>query len=599
MKIAENRTLSAVLVFLAAFLVYANSITASFHWEDEYLIRDNVHIRRLVNIPVFFKPGYIDVYESGAGKRYRPLRTVSLAVDYQLWGPDPRGYHLTNVLLHAAASVAVWLFCLGVSGNAVTALFAGLLFAVHPVHAESVAWVKNRSDVLCALFFFLSAAAFAFFRRRGSGTLYAASLILALPAFLAKEMALALPPLAALVLVFFNVKEGSPPLRGWRSLLPFIALLGGYMLFRSTSLAGGVDIALPLPTRLLLVLNTVGEYLKLLIWPVNLVVDRSIPSAALASLPGLLLCAGGLALLPLLYRSGKIEGLFWLLAFLLLAAPVLNLVYIPGRPLAEQRMYLPSAAFCAFCAWLFAEAVGSARERLRRAALFCLACALVFFSVRSVLRNLDWRSEVRLWEKTVEAAPSQRSYNNYAVVLLKEKRYGEAIGNALKSLAIDPAYVDAYNTLGAAYHDLGLYSKSAGAFEQAVRFSGGKAYKSLMNLATVYSLQGREKEAMGIYLGVVKDAPWSDTAYHNLGLTLFRLGRKEDSARAFREATALNPYDSAAWLMLGRIAVERGEVKEAVRVYYSMLSVAPAAASEFLATNPALRAHIDASRASP
>ena len=117
------------------------------------------------------------------------------------------------------------------------------------------------------------------------------------------------------------------------------------------------------------------------------------------------------------------------------------------------------------------------------------------------------------------------------MVLLREKYYQDAVKNALESLAIDPAYVDAYNTLGAAYYSLGLYDKSEECFSKAAGLSGGQAYRSLMNLATVYGVKGRREEALGIYRKVVKMAPWSDSAYYNMGLILAGLGRR-DKVRA-------------------------------------------------------------------
>ena len=186
MKTLKNKLGAAALVFLAAFLAHANSITPSFHWEDETIVSENVHIRTLKNIPHFFRPGYVNVYESGQGNRYRPLRTVTLALDYAFWKSDPRGYHLTNVLLHAAVAALVWLLCLLVSGSPFAALAAGLLFALHPVHVESIAWVKNRSDILCSLFYLSALSAFAAFLGARSRAVYALSLLLLPFAFLAK-----------------------------------------------------------------------------------------------------------------------------------------------------------------------------------------------------------------------------------------------------------------------------------------------------------------------------------------------------------------------------------------------------------------------------
>lgn len=580
MKIAGNKTLCALAVFFAAFLGYANSITATFHWEDEFLVRDNVHIRRLSNIPDFFRPGYVNVYEAGAGGRYRPLRTLTLAVDYALWGEDPRGYHLTNVLLNAAAAAAFWAFCLILSGNGLFALLAGLLFALHPVHAESVAWVKNRSDILCAVFCFSSAALFALYRRGRGPVFLVLSAAAAVPAFLAKEMAVSLPFMLALALVYGNLADGRDWRDGWRALLPAFGLLAAYLVFRQLVMAGGALGGGSSPSLKMMAVSA-GEYIKTLLWPVFLSIDRQLPSGA-AALPRYALSAAALLGAPALWVSGRRRGAVWLLMFWALYVPVSNLVPIEGRPFAEQRMYLPSAAFCAFIAWVLTELPPAGR--LARAAPLAGLLLAGAWGIRGICRNRDWSSESGLWLKTVRHSPSARAYNNLGVTLLREKRYHEAIANAQEALKLDPAYVDAYNTLGAGYYDLGLYDRSMAAFKKAVYFSDGRAYKSLMNLATIHSLKGREKEAVGLYAAVIKRAPWMDAAYYNMGMALNRLGRKDEALAAFAEAVALNPYNAPAYFMLGRIFLEKKDLRSAERAYRDLLRVEPsnAVAARFI-----------------
>ncbi len=573
--------MGAALVFLAAFLVYANSINPVFHWEDVDIVSENVHIRTLKNLPVFFRPGYVNVYEAGQGTRYRPLRSVTLALDYALWQNDARGYHLTNVLLHCLTAVLVWLFCLLVSGDPVLAFVAGLLFAVHPAHAESVAWIKNRSDILCALFYFASAAAYAAFLRglapgrKAGAALCVLSAALLVPAFLAKEMALSAPFVLTLLLLYLNDKEGKPVLDGWYSLVPHYALLLVYLLFREKSMGGGGGFPGGLPAHALFAAATAGKYLEILVWPVRLSIERAVPAGTAGVLAALIALAAASAV-PALYALKKREGAFWLAAFFALAVPVLNIIYIPGRPLAEQRLYLPSAAFCAFLAWGAVLFMRGGAGKIRRAAgIAAVAAAALLLGGRTVYRNLDWKSEVLLWEKTIASSPSPRAYNNLAVAFLNEKRYGEAVNAAELSLKADPAFVDAYNTLGAAYHDLGLYDKSITAFERAVFFSSGRAYKSLMNLAALYSLTGRWQEALSVYGQVIGAAPWLDAAYYNMGLTLAEHGRGDEALRAFREALSLNPYNALAYVMMGRVYAAKKNAPAAEAAYKEALKLEP------------------------
>jgi len=337
--------------------------------------------------------------------------------------------------------------------------------------------------------------------------------------------------------------------------------------------------------RIDLMAVSAGEYIKTLLWPVFLSIDRQLPSGA-AALPRYALAGAALAGVPALWLSGRRRGALWLLLFWVLYLPVSNLVPIEGRPFAEQRMYLPSAAFCALVAWALTE-LPPAGRLLRLAPLAGLLLAGAW-GVRGVVRNRDWRSESGLWLKTVQVSPSARAYNNLGVTLLREKRYHEAIGSAREALKLDPAYVDAYNTLGAGYYDLGLYDRSMAAFEKAVFFSDGRAYKSLMNMATIHSLKGREKEAVELYAAVISRAPWLDAAYYNMGMALNRLGRKDDALSAFSEAVALNPYNAPAYFMLGHIFSEKKDLRSAERAYRDLLRVEPsnAVAAKFLLSMP-------------
>ena len=564
-----------LLLALLCFAAYGNTIGNGFHWEDETLIEKNVHIRTLRNLPYFFNPGYVNVYESGLGQRFRPLRTVSFALDYALWGGDTRGYHFSNILLHCAAALFLWLW-LGAAGLPPAAALAGAaLFALHPVHAESVAYIKNRSDLICAVFFFSALWLWARFLAAGGRLRVSLSLLAALLALLSKEMALALPVLAGLYYGYTLLAGGRRPDRRAAWLLPYLLLLGGYWAFKS-GVMGDAKAVYPGTSldQAWLVVRTLGSYLKLLLLPLKLSLDHGFPITGLPDPASMLLAAAAVCGAAWAAFRRDWVSLFWAAAFFAMLAPVSNLVFIQGRSFAEQRAYIPSAAYCALLGlWLSRLAAAPGRRALAAAVL---AAALgLFYLGRTAARNSDWKDEVTLWTRTVATDPSARGYYNLSVSYYRKGRYSEALGAAARSVELDPRVPDGYNTLGAVYMKLGLYDQSIRAFEKCLELSDQKEYYALANLASLFGITGRHAVAVDLYMKVVRMAPWFDGAYYNMALSLEQLGRQEDALASLREAVALNPFNTEASLKLGQLLAARGEKDRAAEVYRALLGRQP------------------------
>ena len=199
----KRRGIAVIVLALVTFILFSNSLNNSFIWDDEKLIVQNKFIRSLKHIPLLFTVRYKDYHHLAKGQ-YRPVRTVTFSLDHFLWKTEPFGYHLTNVLLHVLNVILVYFLLYGLAGpeSRKSARFlslpfvTALLFATHPIHTESVNWVKNRSDLLALLFFLVS---FLLFIKRTPHTsreknlnvfFYGASLLAFVLSLLSKEMAL-------------------------------------------------------------------------------------------------------------------------------------------------------------------------------------------------------------------------------------------------------------------------------------------------------------------------------------------------------------------------------------------------------------------------
>lgn len=566
-----NKTFGIIILVVVAFGVYLNSLNYGFFWEDKLLTKDNIHIRTLKNIPYFFLPGYVNVYELGHGDRYRPLRTLSFVFDYFIWRENTFGYHLTNVGLHILTTILVALLVTNLSGNNLAGFFAGLIFAVHPVHTESILFVKNRSDIICALFFLLALLFFGKFIDSKKYLFYVLSLIATVFGFLSKEMIIILPFLITGIVVIKGQKINH------YFTIPYYLLLFGYLIFRKyVMIAGFGNFSSVFPSGFLdhigFVLTTFSEYIRVLFWPVSLCVDKVIPIGK--SPLNLWFFVFVMVIIGLFFAIKKKEKqiAFWIFFLLFTMLPVSNIIYLVGRPFAEQRMYIPSIGFSAFVALAIMRL---ANEKIKFAWIV-VGMIVLFLGVRTVLRVSDWRDEENLWKEAtkVSLAPF-RAYHNLAYLQIERGDYSEAMENLKKSLEINPKFADAYSTLGALYYRLGLYKKSVEMFEKALEVSAGFNETVLTNLAAVYAVLGQHQKAREIYQKIIKITPWLERAYYNYAVSLIATNEYDEALKNLNECLRLNPYYTQAYLRRGEILMKKGDFLQAEKDFSTVLRQEP------------------------
>ena len=523
-----RRGWSPALVLVCALLAYSDSPRNGFTWDDHIYVEDNAFVRDPRNLRLLLDPRfYLEPRNVLAGSR--PVFLGSLAVDRALWGDKAGGYHLTNVLLHAANSLWVYRLAYALCGPVQgAALLSGLLFALHPVQSEAVNAITFRADLLAAFFTFAALAAFLAARRASrTGFLLrlAACGACAALGLLSKESAAALPLLLLLVELYI-------PSRGWTALrlaaaaLVLAAVLAPYAVFRSARPGYAAmraapktwEAALPrdnarsaapktvfvqpgeaglalLPSpppwdaayeraggRLRLSAAALARELRLLLWPSPLVVDRDPPEAAgapsLAELGGwalLLLWAG--AALALRRRAPSAGlGLAWCLAALV---PVCGLVPL-YNPAAERYLYTAAAGAAWALAWAFRSAPwppgwmratdrglsrGSAASRALGAA--AAAALLAGFGLRTHARCSDWASdEVLFWSMPDSLASAKVRYNR-GNIRLQQGRLQDAGEEYRAALRLRPGYAEAWLNLGSLYRYSGDAAAAFACYEKA------------------------------------------------------------------------------------------------------------------------------------
>lgn len=489
-----------VSVALVAFAVYANTLGNGFALDDEPLIRDNVFIRNIHNLGRFFGMEYwASIYSAGL---YRPLVTATFALNHAVGGLDPFGYHLVNVLLHAANCALVVAVLLRLTGDRRVAGACALLFAVHAVHTEAVANVAGgRAELLSGFFFLL--AWWAHVARwgasgRASTRLYAAGLVAYLGVLLAKESAITFLGVVLLTDWVYADRSGPPTFaRLWRLVRErFEGVYAGYLMVTVAYLGArflvlGFGVSLPdipeidnplvvlsFPWRALNALGVGFQYLSLLIFPLHLSYDYSWEQIRLVrSLDDLRwvgwALGGAAGLAALLWSLRRAPQLFFALGFFLITFSVVSNVPVTiGTILGERLLYMPSLGFCLALSLLLgrlAEAVpGSARLR---AACFLIPLAILVgaHAARTVVRNADWESTPVLFLHDAEVVPgSLKARSNAGAALYRMDRPADALEHFERAIERCPSplfFQSPYNGKVFSLLALERYAEAADAYQ--------------------------------------------------------------------------------------------------------------------------------------
>lgn len=546
---SPTRWLAPLAVALTAFAVYANSLGNGFVWDDPIILERQLVVFRTAG-DVLLPPRDIPQFSPDY---YRPLTIATYLVDHAVGGGSPFPFHLSVVLAHVAAALLVWALAAqllaSAPGAAAGALVAGLLFAVHPIHTESVAWAAGRSDVLATLFLLAALVAHA----RAPWT-WARSALVGVAAALAlgaKEIGVALVPL--LVLYDLLVPPRRRPVTEWVRGYAGVAVAAlVYVALRRAALgetigtASGVE---PVQRSLLELLAALGTYVRLLLWPwpLNAYIDVLPVTPLSLAAAGVFLAALAAATWQWWRTRGGVP-LFALLWIALTLVPSLAILWkIPDAPLAERYCYLPSAGACLLAGVLVARVAAQSRVAARACAGGA-AVVLVAGAAATVARNPVWHDDLALWQDT--AAKSITS------------------GMAARSL-------------GTAYQRAGRADEARGAFARALALrNDARGLQTIHNnLGTLAMMDGDWAGAQRAYeqaLAAVPDAP--DTLF-NYGLAIFHAG--DGTAAAARaalphleRARQLNPHDAdieaglgQLWLALGDPARARTHLERALTLH--------------------------------
>lgn len=582
-----------LLTFVAFFQVRNNEFV---NLDDNLYVTDNLYVCKGLTLERILW-AFTSIY---AG-HWHPITWLSHMLDCDLYGLNSSGHHMTNLLFHMANTLLLFILL-----NRMTALpwrsgFVAALFAIHPLHVESVAWVAERKDVLSAFFLMLAMWAYVHYAEKPRFKRYLLVVLCFLLALMSKPMAVTLP-FSLLLLDYWplgrlrqtKMDHGTNPsiskavnrvsLRGlffrliWEKIpLFFFAAVLSLLTLLAHQGSGALSSLnkLPLENRIGNALVSYVKYIAKTIWPDRLAVlyphPITLPFWEVAGATLLLVIITVLVVLTRKRRPYYIVGWLWYLGTLL---PVIGLIQAGTQAMADRFMYIPSIGLFIMVVYGISDVL---REwRYRRVTLTTSGTLLLaILMISTVLQVQLWRNSVTLFTHTLRVtANNSLIHNNLGVTLARQGQDWEAVVHYRKALEINPRYPDAHYNLAALLVRQGKNQDAMAHFVEALQLKPDKV-EAHNDLGGLLAKQGKIQEAIVHFAEAVRINPNYAAAYLNLGIVLVQQGRNKEAIPYFNEALGINPKDARIHNNFAVALAKVGKTEEALAHYNQALQINP------------------------
>jgi protein O-mannosyl-transferase len=558
---AKSRVMDLLvcLVLVAVtWTVFGQTLAHDFvNFDDHVYVYENPLVIR-----GFSTEGIIDAFTHTHARNWHPLTTLSHMLDCQLYGLNAGGHHLTNVILHTISVLLLFLVLKQMTGAFWQSAFVAGVFAIHPLHVESVAWIAERKDVLSSVFFLLTLAAYARYARAPSARRYLLVALLFAFGLMSKPMLVTLP-FVLLLLDYWPLgrigaqksKVGSRLRRLTTEKIPLFALSALSCittLFVQRQSPSAID-QLPFVWRLNNTFVSYVTYIWQMLWPARLAVFYPHPNDRLPLLEVTAAIAFlvGISLLVTYLRRTKpylVTGWFWYLGMLV---PVIGLVQVGEQAHADRYTYLPGIGLYIMIAWTVGGLLLESTPRVCRALAGIVgAIAIVSLGVCALFQASYWKNSETLWNHTLAVTgENDVAHNNLGFHFLRRGELDKAISQLQTALTIRSRNTETHYSLGAA-----LIQSNLG---------NALARKQLWD------------EAIDHLQEAVRLRPDYADAYFNLGSVLFRKGQIDQAIAQWQKALAIRPHDAEAHRNVASALRKQGNVKEAISEYEQALNIVP------------------------
>jgi len=493
-----------IIIAVFSFLVFYNTLSNDFVFDDESVVQGYEAIRNLNSIPKFFTAQ--EGFHKVIGNYYRPVVYTSYTIDYAIWGLNPKGFHLTNNLVNLIAS----LFLFGILSQLfrkykfgiLASLIGTLIFTAHPVHTEAVSWVSGRTDSLVTLFFFATFYFYILYTEEFKPKYITLSLVFYTLGLLSKEMIVTLPVIIIVFDFTWKKKSLKDILSDWKTYLYYIGLTIIYLVVRYSLLSGTIErtkynyfYGKDFITAAATMLKTIPVYLKLLVYPVGLLYHyNGVMPDSNSLLDGnvifaIILITVLLVLAAILYRNyGKIS--FCIIFVFITLLPVMNIIPTMNY-MAERFLYVTSFSLSLLIAYLIVKYLNEENRNIITTVAFLV---ILLFAYLTVQRNSEWKNNDTLYS-TGEGIDGSVLLVNCGNIYANKKEFDEAEKRYKRAIEIR-----SNNVL--AHHNLGLIYLIKGNLDSAeIKFKDGLTVDSLapdgyFQLANVYQQENRINDAI-------------------------------------------------------------------------------------------------------
>jgi tetratricopeptide (TPR) repeat protein len=564
-----TRTCWYVLLTLVAltWAVYGQTVRHEFvNFDDDLYVYNNPIVTRGLSID-----SISDAFTRGQARNWHPLTTITHMADYQLYGLKTGGHHFTNALLHTIAVILLFFVFRQMTGAIWRSAFVAALFAIHPLHVESVAWVAERKDVLSGVLCMLTLLAYVHYTRAPSIWRYLVVIFLFVLGLMSKPMLVTLPfllllldywPLCRLEGARLTKEHTGDP--SWHSRtcstraivaekLPLLILSAGAcaLTFALQKRATGAIPPLPFLWRVENAFTSYVIYVYKTIWPACLAVfyphpNNSLPIWEVIFAVAFLLAISATVIVFRRKRPYLFTGWFWYVCMLI---PVIGLIQVGEQGYADRYMYLPSIGLFLIAVWLGADLLAIGKSRSWPAVAIGVI-VVVAMTWTAFIQTSYWRNSETLWTHALAVtSDNDFAHNNLGYLCVDRDDLDRAISHFEAAAQIRSGKPDPHYSVGSAFVQ--------------------------MNLADALSRKGQSDQAMIHYEQAIKLQPNYADAYYNRGNVLLTKGHIAEAIADLETALQIQPDDADAHTCLGNALLRQGAVSQAIAQYEKAVILAP------------------------
>jgi tetratricopeptide (TPR) repeat protein len=578
------------VLILSTLLVFWQVRNFDFvNYDDDLYVYENQHILNGLT-----QNGIIWAFTTGHASNWHPLTWLSLMLDCQLFGTNAGWIHLINLFLHLANTLLLFAVLRKITGSLWPSAFVAAAFAIHPMHVESVAWIAERKDVLSALFWLLTLAAYVGYVKRPSIFRYLISLVLFAIGLMVKPMLVTLPFLL-LLLDYWPLDRFAAPRAIKTAAIPdrrrvlYRIIIEKIPFFALSAVSSVITFIVQKGSGAVMDVNTLSlqkgganaflsyaKYIGKMFWPQNLAVFYPFDADSFAPWQMAMCVLLLLVISIFVIRFGRKQrylpvGWFWFLGTLV---PVIGFVQVGEQSLADRYTYIPYIGLFIIIAWGLPELLSKWPQR-KIALGISMVIVLTTLGICAHQQISYWNKSTALFSHAIEVTQNNYiAYNNLGIAYGSLGRHQDAIETYKQAIKIKPNYAMAYNNRGGAYVDLGRWQEAIEDFSQAIRIKPDYAMAHC-NLGAAYGMLGRYQEAIDACKQAIRIKPDLAEVHYNLGVAYGKLGRYQDAVESYKQAIRIKPDDAKAHCNLGAVYHSLGRYQDAIDACKQAIRIKP------------------------